>query len=303
MSDELLHPLVSLGRPSRNNFFEADRNPFSERFGQLSDAEWEAVLKLSAQQNEIESVWFPGFPADEIQVGMHGTTSKQSVEGAMKFYRFIQNHAEAHGGRIGAAHRLVDFGSGWGRMLRPFMRDVALSNLIGLEPNPWFCMLARGLNPYVSFLKSEYLPPAPIRSGSVDAVISWSVFSHLGERLARAWLHEFSRISRPGARLYLTTWGARFFDTLLDAKTRQGRGESIHFYHDIVLKAMGGDPEHHRRQYERGEFVFLASQGTETYGEAWISEKCMARMIPYDMQIISHDTSALSQDVFVLQRT
>lgn len=303
MSEQLLHPLASLGRPSRNHFFEAHRNPFQEKFSNLTDAEWEGLLARSSEHNEVDGVWFPGFPANEIQMGMHGTTSRQSVEGAMKFYRFIQGHAAAHGGRIGNEHRLLDFGSGWGRMLRPFMRDVSLQNLIGLEPNPWFCMLARGLNPYISFLNSDFLPPAPVRSGHLDAVISWSVFSHLGERLARAWLTEFSRMCRPGAKLYLTTWGARFFDTLDDARLRRERGEDIHFYHGIVLDAMGGELAQHRANYERGDFIFLPSQGTDTYGEAWISPKCMARMIPYDLRVLTHDSTALSQDVFVLERT
>jgi ubiquinone/menaquinone biosynthesis C-methylase UbiE len=300
--DTPLDPMVPRGRPTRNHYLESGANPFAEQFAGLDIAGWEDRLAQSIESRFVDGIAFPTFPDDEVQMGMHGTVSRQSVAGAMKFYRFITEHATASGVPIAGSCRLLDFGTGWGRMLRPFMRDLRLENLYGVEPNPWFCMLARGHNPYVSIVKSEYEPPLPFGQGVFNAVTSWSVFSHLGERMARSWLYEFHRVCAPGARLYLTTWGKRFFEVLSDARARRASGQTIHFYHAIVLDALGEDVDSAIRSYDKGEFVFLASQGTQTYGEAWISPACMEGLLPLGMRVVAHDCAALSQDVFVIER-
>lgn len=302
LTDDPIDPKLPRGRPTRNSYLEAGKNPFAEQFGDLSATDWEARLAASIGQRVVDGVTFPEFPTDDVQMGMHGTVSRQSVTGAMNYYRAIVAHAESGGSPITGNCRLLDFGTGWGRMLRPFMRDLPLENLYGVEPNPWFCMLARGLNPYVNLIKSEYGPPLPIRSGFFNAVTAWSVFSHLGEKMARAWLHEFHRVCAPGARLYLTTWGERFFQLLEDARNRRAAGHSIHFYHGIVLDALGGDTATPLAAYRKGEFVFVPSQGTDTYGETWISPACMEKLIPLGMRLVAHDVTSLSQDMFVIER-
>jgi SAM-dependent methyltransferase len=302
LSKDPIDPLQPRGRPTRNSYLEGGKNPFAEQFGELSAQDWESRLVASVDQRVVDGVTFPGFPSDEIQMGMHGTVSRQSVSSSMNFYRAINAHALAGGVPITGSARLLDFGTGWGRMLRPFMRDLPLENLFGVEPNPWFCMLARGLNPYVNFLKSEYQPPLPLKSGHFNAVIAYSVFSHLGEKMARAWLQEFHRVCAPGARLYLTTWGERFFALLEDARAQRAAGRPVHFYHGIVLDALGGDTATPLAAYRKGEFVFVPSQGTDTYGETWISPACMDKLLPFGMRLVAHDNTSLSQDLFVIER-
>src|SRR5690606_24492665 len=103
--------------------------------------------------------------------------------------------------------RLLDFGTGWGRMLRPFMRDLPLDNIYGYESLSWFAQTARSLNPYVATIGGPATPPIPFATASFDLVTSWSVFSHLPEHLLRAWLEEFARILRPGGLVVFTAWG------------------------------------------------------------------------------------------------
>jgi SAM-dependent methyltransferase len=57
-------------------------------------------------------------------------------------------------------------------------------------------------------------PPAPYRDGQFGLICAVSVFTHLTERTARAWVLDFTRMLRPGGLLLLTTHGEAYTDRL-----------------------------------------------------------------------------------------
>lgn len=301
-SARILDPLSASDTPRRNSYFEHGGNPFADKYGNAGLDIWRDGLHRAVTESIVDGIRFPSMPADEIQMGMHGSTGRLSIDGALSYYTVIQRHAGHLGKPIAGEHRLLDFGTGWGRMLRPFMRDLKLGNMYGFEPNPWFAMLARECNPYCTFVQGEYEPPLPFRTDFFDAFTGYSVFSHLGEGIARRWLEEFSRVARPGALMFLTTWGRRFFDQLDAAKEEKRQGKQIHFYHDRVLQYIGGKTEAARASYEIGEFVFVRSHDNDSYGEAWLSEACVRRMLPSRLELVAFDSTSLAQDMFVLRK-
>ena len=199
---------------------------------------------------------------------------------------------------------LLDFGAGWGRTIRPFLRDVEFAGLFGFEPDFLFCTLARALNPYAAFLTGGTTPAGELPGGFFDVVFSWSVFSHLSPASAALWLQELARALVPGGTLVFTTWGARFLHRLRNEAAARAAGAAIDWYSGVCLDA-AGSIEDRIGDYASGGFIWFTSGQSKVYGEAFISEAALARLLDehrIPLVLVRSDTSTLGQDALVLRR-
>lgn len=281
-------------------------NIFRDRFAQLSDEEWRDILIRSEREPEIDGILFPGFPAAEMQEQMHGHSGETSLREAQGFYSFVKSFPDARRAlRPGA--RFLDFGTGWGRMARMFLRDFDLSDIYGFEPNRGYCAVARSLNPYICVLNGGFTPDCTLPEDRFDLVVGWSIFSHLTEQSAGDWLEELARAMRRDGCGVFTCWGDRFLDLLVAENERLRRDENadIHWYYRQCLRG-AGDIARRREEFADGEFVWFSAFGYELYGEAFIHPTALAtilreRKLPFD--IVAFDRTSLFQDAFVLRRT
>ena len=193
--------------------------------------------------------------ADELQNRIHGNSGVTSITEAAKFFKFVKHHTYKNSSNA-VGKRLLDFGSGWGRVIRPFMRDFEFKNLYGFEPNFLYCSLARTLNPYVTFLSGSFVPSGDIPERFFNLMIGWSIFSHLSLSSATLWLTEAAHVVVPGGMCVFTTWGSRFLTRLQKEAAEQEAGRQIHWYSSVVLAA-AGSIEKRIEEYERGEFVWF----------------------------------------------
>lgn len=279
------------------------RNLFREKFGHLTDLEWSRLLVRSIDEPVIEDVQFPAFPDEELQNHMHGGSGTGALVEASDFFRFVKENTYQTPANA-AGKRLLDFGSGWGRIVRPFMRDFEFSNLYGFEPDFLFCALARTLNPYVTFFSGTFVPTGNLPEQFFHLVASWSVFSHLSQTAAVLWLKELARVVVPGGSCVVTTWGDRFLKRLQADAVQQSAGQEIHWYSSVCLAA-AGSIEERLADYDRGEFVWFTSGQSAAYGEAFVSETALVRLIsqyrlPFALSLA--DKTTLAQDAFLLTR-
>src|SRR6266700_1425205 len=95
-------------------------------------------MQFSAQ-NISDEAWFeynlepktspiklPGLPDPEIQMRFTGRAGRGNLEQAFDFYKFVRDQLPPDSG---AQYRLIDFGGGWGRILRFFLREVPADHL------------------------------------------------------------------------------------------------------------------------------------------------------------------------------
>ncbi|MFN7054184.1 class I SAM-dependent methyltransferase [Hyphomonas sp.] len=280
-------------------------NVYASAFGALSIEQWIDVLVRSIDERVIDGVEFPSFPPREMQSSIHGHFGEHSIREAARFYTLIRDNgltgpaAPWHG-----TGYLLDFGMGWGRITRPFLRDFPLRNIVGYEPSNRFASVARSCNPYVSILSGGYMPDGIIPPDRFDLVVGWSVFSHLSLKSASAWLAEMQRVTRPGAAIVLTTWGMRFLQRLKAEKAQLDAGQEIHWYSKVCLDTCGNIDER-IEAYKRGEFVWFNGGNSDLYGEAFLGEgslrKILAEHAP-KLRLARFDTASLPQDVFILRR-
>jgi SAM-dependent methyltransferase len=110
--------------------------------------------------------------------------------------------AAAVGRPLSEAGTLLDWGCGSGRITRHLPRHTQ-AKILGRDPDAMtvgWC--ARNLPG--DFGACGLHPPLDLADGAIDAAISLSVFTHLGEATQGQWLAELARVIRPGGLLLLT---------------------------------------------------------------------------------------------------
>lgn len=280
-------------------------NVFIDVFGAQTPEDWTQTLIASMATREIEGVEFPTFPPEEMQNRIHGHSGAHSLTEAGTFYRFAYDHGIA--GPSAPWYRkgyMLDFGSGWGRILRQFMRDFPLSHIIGFEPNSLLCTVARTNNPFVSFVSGDYLPTGILPASRFDLIVAWSIYSHLSEFSATAWLTETARVLAPGGAAMYTTWGLRFLERLKREQEQWRAGQDIHWYSKICLEG-ARDIDARIQDYKDGAFVWFTHGQSKLYGEAFVSRGALENLIAREnlpLAVEIFDTTTLAQDVFILRR-
>jgi SAM-dependent methyltransferase len=122
-----------------------------------------------------------------------------------KCFAPISAAVNAHVRRGERPLRVLDFGSGAGRVLQYFARDPV--ELYACDVDAAAIDHVRRSFPAVRSSVSLYRPPLSYEAGTFDVVYSVSVWTHLAPDLQIPWLLEMERILVPGGLALLTTIG------------------------------------------------------------------------------------------------
>jgi hypothetical protein len=291
---------VSSPRIVYSSEFRNSANPFRDKFGGLADDDWKDIWLSTETRSNVQGIEFPTIPEQQLQSQIHGSPSWEiSMGEAFAFYSFIKSS-----GALAGATRFLDFGCGWGRMTRPFMRDFDLDKMFGFEPNALHAIIARSLNPYFTVFSGSFSPDGSIPKNWFDLVIGWSIFSHLSKSSLKEWLTEVCSVMTPGGHAVFTTWGMRFLQRLKSEQALLDAGQEIHWYSKQCLDGIG-DISKRIAEYENNEFIWFTSHDSADYGETFFGEKALSRIMSdlgLPMGIVTFDSSSLAQDVFILRK-
>lgn len=131
--------------------------------------------------------WLPGLPAKEVQVAYVGTHGIEAMLRASDFVKdTVANFSDITGKDIRSA-RVMDYGVGWGRMLRLFYKFVPTEQTYGVDAVPASLALAKeaGLRSHL-VLSMQTPRPEPVVDEPIDLIWAFSVFTHLSETAADA---------------------------------------------------------------------------------------------------------------------
>ena len=240
----------------------------------LADSDWLDLLRGSAsgQRVQLDGRPLPVFPDRDLQLRTVGQAGPDTIEEAWSFAAQCLS-------RFGASSRfqedrkvLLDFGTGWGRIARCFLRDVRAEDIFGIDFDRELIAVCRNTFPGPRFLRCNPMPPLVLRENSVDFVVGYSVFSHLSEAACLAWSAEFARVLKPGGMAALGTRGRWFFDYARSVSGQDSYSQS--------LRTMFPDFEAAKTRYDRGELVHSNAPGlsgggaldADFYGETFIPE-------------------------------
>jgi len=264
-------PVASLVAPPKTasaRILAADMSP-----NPLDDQQWLQLLVEQAESGATGSISLPPFPAIAWQAQFVGSSGAHTMREAFAFYTLLKSQLAKHG-ILSPKTRVLDFGCGWGRFIRLFMKDITSEALHGADVDPdmiGFCRIS-GLP--AQFAVVPPLGPTLYPDADFDLIFAYSVFSHLSEDAYRAWMQEFVRILRPGGLVVFTTQARRFIEW---TATLRDRPEAEVSDWERSLRFAFGDISTTLRDYESGQFIFAPTGGgnhrpSSFYGEAVIPE-------------------------------
>ena len=176
----------------------------------ISDQKW-LEANLNPALPVARQLAIPDLPPEEVQLRFTGRTGQANLQQAFDFYRFVLANMPERG--IGH-QRLLDFGGGWGRVLRFFLREFPPDQLVLADCLSDAIQCARSLHSPFTTIHNGVYPPLPFPKRSVGLCYAFSVFSHLPERLCCDWLQYLATLLHPGGRLIITTRGRAQIDYL-----------------------------------------------------------------------------------------
>lgn len=234
------------------------------RFRDLDDDLWTVLLTRSYERYPAIRNTLPGLPPPDLQLRWNGAAGLELLTQGKAFYRRARAELARHGERRLDEAAVLDFGCGWGRLTRFFIRDVPQGSLYGCDPVDSILEICRESGIPAQFDLSDERPECLPFERPFDLVVAFSVFTHLSEPAHEACLRAIHAGLAPGGLLVATI-----------------RSPAYLLGHELgaeLARQLGEDP---LAAFERPQYLFAAHPaepehpqfqgGAMDYGETVIS--------------------------------
>jgi ubiquinone/menaquinone biosynthesis C-methylase UbiE len=160
-------------------------------------------------------------------------------------------------GPYGDDFRILDFGVGCGRVIRP-LHELCLETYLTDGKLHWFgsdidaeaiAWCSSTLESIGTFVVNSHMPPLPFDDQYFHFVYSISIFTHLPEDMQFAWLSELRRVMRIGSFAVLSTHPTDLIPTFLKEKLQ----DPGFYYH--VAGDTEGLPSFYQVSFHSHEYI------------------------------------------------
>lgn len=242
----------------------------------LAPEVWLARLKRSVVERVQGGLLFPDFPSAEIQRQFVGSAYEDALDEAGVFYAFAQEAMADRAYQRSSGEGYLDFGCGWGRIGRFFLRDFDAGDMVGVDIDPGMVAFCSAANLPGRFETIANGQPLPFEDGRFRLITAYSVFTHLPPHLFRAWLGELLRVLAPGGQLVFTVEPPRFLD-MIEASAPDAESAWI-----AALSVYKERLPQLRADLAKAGVAYLPSGGgdyrePDVYGEAVVTPRFVAR--------------------------
>ncbi len=225
----------------------------------INDSLW-LEYNLFPEKGRLESgLPIPDLPPEDIQLKFTGRSGRQNLEQAFAFYKIVLENCQ-----VSSSSQILDFGAGWGRVSRFWLREVPINQVWSVDPYSTAVHWMRETNLRTNTLQINPRPPIPeLFSSQFDVIYAYSVFSHLSEDYFLRWDESLRSLLKPDGRLVYTTRGLQYIRFIQQKNWKQ--------------RAFG-DYERLLNAYKNGKFLFYKDRDSSNelsgdwYGEAFIPE-------------------------------
>jgi ubiquinone/menaquinone biosynthesis C-methylase UbiE len=248
-----------------------------KKFSNLSDPEWLQILKKSISASVIDGVRFPGFPEEDTQVLFTSGKNEDALNEAYKFYILVKKSAETFNKPIGPQTQYLDFGVGWGRIMRMFFKDLNPDNIYGVDITPEILSVCQNLMTIGTLKLSKPRGSLDFNEKTFDLVTAYSVFSHLSEDNGIHWIREIHRVIKPAGLFVITTLSSSFVQLCLDVIKNPNSSE---WAQQLAISVNKSYPDHKSllANFPKDQLLYLSigggfeSMGSDDYGWAMVQK-------------------------------
>ncbi len=167
---------------------------FAELVMRMPDSRWPGL-----------SSRLPSMAAEEVQQSWTGATGATLTRQSVGFVRMLSCSAFRLTGRGLAAGNMLDFGCGWGRLLRLLPWFAPAEAIHGCDPWDASIELCRRHGIWGRLALSDYLPESlPFGDTRFDVIFAFSVFTHTSARALKTALAALRRRISPAGLLVVT---------------------------------------------------------------------------------------------------
>jgi 2-polyprenyl-3-methyl-5-hydroxy-6-metoxy-1,4-benzoquinol methylase len=140
----------------------------------------------------------PSMASDEVQLHWTGACGKELMSPSREFMQAVEEASRKYRG-VGIKGNVLDYGCGWGRLLRLLLWYVEPERIYATDPWDRSLDVCRQHNCPGQLAPCDYVPTALPFTKAFDLIYAFSVFTHLSEKTADAVLHVLRKsISRNG---------------------------------------------------------------------------------------------------------
>ncbi len=192
----------------------------------------------------------PIYPSPDVQKAWTGNSDVLLLQKTALFSRIVDQLSHVHRGRGLRGARILDYGCGWGRILRQMLYFSDPDHLFGVDP--WHKSIEQCEASRVpgNIFKVDYRPVAlPLEISNIDFSCAFSIFTHIGEENVREVLRCVRAVTAPKGLFVATIRPIEYWQT---------------------RKPILGDArcEELMRVHREGGYAFLPSGETKNAGSA-----------------------------------
>ncbi|RDI99514.1 methyltransferase domain-containing protein [Dyella solisilvae] len=225
----------------------------------------------------------PAMASSDVQEAWTGSSGYPLLMQSCAFVRNLESNFFRYTGRSIDDTRILDYGCGWGRLIRLMYKFTAPDKIYGCDPWDKSIALCKEAALLGTIEQSEYLPTAlPFPEVKFDLIYAFSVFTHLSEQAAHAAMSACRRYIAHDGLMAITVRPRSYWDFHNEVRPRKVDAAELQQRHQMAGYAFSSDGK-------------ISIDGQPVYGDASISLEYMERMWP-QWSVVG--TDAMLQDGF-----
>ena len=248
----------------------------------------------------------PTMPDEQIQTNFTGRSGYATLRQAFLAYKLFKEIVNRYYKDLRTCDRVLDFGCGWGRIIRFFLKDIEPGGLNGVDCFEEAITICNNSNLRCTFNTISVMPPTHFAEDCFDVIYLYSVFSHLSEKAHMDWLIEFKRILKLGGMIIATTRPRRF---ILQCNALRKKRDLKEFQFGAACSFQ--NTEQSLADYDSGKFCHSPTGGggvlsESFYGETAIPEQYVfenwSKLFSFVDYVREVEHQSFDQDVIVAKK-
>jgi SAM-dependent methyltransferase len=161
------------------------------------------LLDIPSHYSHIKA-FFPSMPSKEVQEKWTGASGRKLLNQSLAFIKTMTAGYASETDRKIENASILDYGCGWGRLIRLLYKYAPYTNIYGVDPWGESIRVCQQHGVKGNFAVSEYVPQSLPFERQFDLIFAFSVFTHLSEKTARTVLTTLRNYISPDGLLVIT---------------------------------------------------------------------------------------------------